>query len=118
MNSTIAMAGLAEVAWYYAQLVFIGLLSVVTGLLMLACWKRWPLVAGIACTIWMLSGLLLQPWAAFAPPATADPDEAYWLGRWRVASVLWITVFLIGVVCLGFILRYSKPMTNEPKPSP
>jgi hypothetical protein len=99
------MAGLAEAAMFYGLLIIGGVLLLVGGLLAFAWWKCSPIAATIALVLVIFVGLLLQPWRAFAPPTTTDPDEAYWLVRLRIASAVW-TVFLIaGVACLVTGLR-------------
>jgi|SRR6516165_3418914 hypothetical protein len=104
MHITFAMAGLAEAAIFYGLLIIGGVLLLAGGMLAFAWWKRSPFAATIALVLVIIVGLLLQPWTAFAPPTTTDPDEAYWLVRLRVASAVW-TVFLItGVACLVTVL--------------
>ena len=113
MHSIIAMAGLAEAAIFYALLIVTVILLAVAGLLGLAWWKRWPVAAVIACVLCLVAGFLLQPWSAFHPPEFPDdPDEIYWLTRWRVASVIWAVIFLAGIACLRMIVRRRRLLSD------
>jgi heme/copper-type cytochrome/quinol oxidase subunit 2 len=113
MHITISMAGLAEAAFCYGLLIIAAILLLVGGLLAFAWWKGSAIAATIACILVLLVGLLLQPWSAFAPPTTADPDEAYWLVRFRVASVVWAFFFVAGVACLTTVIRRRRLQTHD-----
>ncbi len=113
MHITIAMAGLAEAAFFYGLLIIAAVLLLVGGLLAFAWWKRSTIAAAIACTLVLLVGLLLQPWAAFSPPTSTDPDEAYWLVRVRVASVVWAVFFIAGAACLTTVIRRRRLQTHD-----
>jgi hypothetical protein len=107
----IAMAGLAEAAFLYGLLMVGTVLLMVGGLLAFAWWKRSTIAATLACILVFLVGLLFQPWSAFSPRASADPDEAYWLVRLRVATVIWALLFVAGPVCLTTVIRRRKMQT-------
>src|SRR5262245_30262642 len=116
MHPIIAMAGLAEAAAFYGLLIIAGVLIAVSGLLALAWWKRWPVAAGIACMLCLLVGLLLQPWSAFhSPELPYDPDEIYWLIRWRTASVIWALILLAGIACWSMIVRRRRLSSDAHK---
>ncbi len=108
-----AMAGLAEAAVFYGLLIVGGILLVAAGLLALAWWKQSAMTATIAFVLVILDGLLLQPWSAFAPSISDDPDEASWLVRLRIASVIWGLFVVIAASCLAMIIRRRRFSTNE-----
>jgi hypothetical protein len=106
MRAIIAMAGLAEAAESQSLVIFYVTMAGIIILLSFAWWKRGPVAAGISCIACLFVGLFLQPWSAFhAPEFPEDPDEIYWLTRWRIASVFWVIVFLAAIVCLSMIVR-------------
>ncbi|MGA2175822.1 MAG: hypothetical protein ABSH38_12660 [Verrucomicrobiota bacterium] len=112
-HMVLAMAGLAEAAFFYGLLLIAAVLLVVAGLLALAWWKQSTIAATIACVLVLLVGLLLQPWTAFAPPTSNDPDEAYWLVWIRVASAIWALLVVAGAACLTKVIRRRRLRTHE-----
>lgn len=108
MHCIIAMAGLAEAAEFYGLLIFTGVLLIAAGLLALGWWKCWPFAALLACVICVLVGWFVQPWQVLKLPMTADPDQTYWLFRWRVFSGVWAAFCVAGVASLCILVRRSK----------
>jgi hypothetical protein len=102
------MAGLAEAAFFRVLLIIGGVLLLVAGLLAIAWRKGSPTAAMIALVLAFLIGLFLQPWNAFAPPTSADPDEAFWLVCFRIASVVWTLLFVTGVAFLITLIRRRR----------
>jgi hypothetical protein len=116
MYPIIAMAGLAEAAALYGLLIVAAALLLVGGLLALAWRKHWPVVAGMACGLCLLIVLLFQPWSAFhSPQFPDDPDEIYWLIRYRIAAVVWGLMLLIGLTGWGLIVRRRRLFANAHK---
>jgi hypothetical protein len=105
MHLTIAMAGLAEAAFLYALLITSAVLLATGALLAFAWWKCSPLAAAIGCFLLLIVGLVLQPWAAFAPATSTDPDATYWLARFRFAAVVWALLFTASAACLTRVMR-------------
>jgi Na+/melibiose symporter-like transporter len=108
MHGIIAMAGLAEAAEFYGLVIFTGALLIAAGILALAWWKRWWFAALIGCIICLFTGWLTQPWNAINPPITNDPDESYWLFRWRIFAFFWAALCVVGVACFCTSIRDSK----------
>ena len=112
MHVMFAMAGLAEATNYYGLLIIYGGLLAAAGLLALAWWKRSLIAVVIAFVVVLVAGFLLQPWSAFAPPRSNDPDEAYWIGRFRTASVIWSLNIVAAVACLIRVIRHRRFKTD------
>jgi hypothetical protein len=108
MHEFLAMAGLAEAAILYGLLIISGIVLVAAGLLALSWWKRSLVAVVIACILVLLAAFLLQPWSAFSPPTSDDPDETYWLARFRFASVIWMLFVIASAACLARVLRYRR----------
>jgi hypothetical protein len=108
----IAMAGLAEAAIYYGLLIIYGGFWAVAGLLAWSWWKRSLTTVIIGLVIILVAGFLLQPWSAFAPPTSDDPDEAYWIGRFRTASVIWSLLLVATAACLIRVIRHRRFKTD------
>ena len=103
-----AMGGIAEAAVFKGLLLVAAILSLSGGLLALAWRKRWPMAAGIAVFVCLLVGLLVQPWMAFVPTASHDPDELFWRLWLRIVSVMWVIMVLAGLVTFGLLLRERR----------
>jgi len=112
MHGFIAMAGLAEAAFFFELLIIGGIVLIAAGLLALSLWKRSLVAVVIACVLILVAGILLQPWAVFSPPTTDDPDEADWLVRFRIASVIWALFVGASAACLARVLRHRRLKRN------
>jgi len=108
MNGFLAMAGLAEAAILYGLLIIGGIILVAAGLLALSLWKRSLAAVVIACILVLLVGFLLQPWSALSLPTSNDPDEAYWLSRFRFASVIWALFVVASAACLARVISHRR----------
>ena len=91
-----------------ALVIIAGLLTVLLSLVALCLWKRWALAGMFACVLCVVVGLLLQPWSAIGGPSSSDPDEVYWLDRYRIASLVWLLCFVGCAWCLLIVIRDVK----------
>jgi hypothetical protein len=107
MHGIIAMAGLAEAAEFYSLVIFSGVLVLVAGLLTLAWWKCWPIAALLGCLVCYFVSLFIQPWHVLAPAISDDPDQSYWLFRWRMFAVVWAALSITGLVSFYILTRRS-----------
>ena len=116
MGSIFAMTGLAEAAMLNGLLLVAAVLALVAGLLGLAWRKQWWLAAAVGWVLCLIAGLLLQPWSAFrGPEFPNDPDEIYWLIRWRLASGVWAAVFAAAVYSLIAVIRRRRLQRYAPE---
>jgi len=115
MYHCLAMAGFAEAAEFYTLIIFSGALLITAGLLALAWCKRWLLAAVPAAFICVLIGVVLRPWQQFAPLISNDPDEYYWVSRWRGFALCWIALCAAALTCIFALLRDLKS-TKAPQP--
>jgi len=113
MHGFLAMAGLAEAAILYGLLIIGGIVLVAAGLLVLSWWKRSLAAVMIACILVLLAGFLLQPWNALSSPTSDDPDEAYWLSRFRFASIIWTLFVVASAACLARVMEYRRLKRDE-----
>ena len=114
MTNTIAMAGMAEAAVSFGLLIVGALLFAVIVSLIFAWFRRSMRVATIACIVLAVATFLLQPWSVFTPPSsTNDPDEAYWIERYRFVSAIWACIFVATIACLIRASRSPRLQPNE-----
>ena len=112
MHVMLAMAGLAEATIYFGLLIIYGGFWTVAGLLAWSWWKRSLTAVIIGLSIMLVVGLLLQPWNVSNPPTSNDPDEAYWIGRFRTASVIWTLLLVVTAPCLIRVIRHQRFNTD------
>jgi len=72
-------------------------------------WKKWVGVAGLGWAMCLIAGIMLQPWNVFhGPQNPKDSDEIYWIGQWRMASVVWAAAFAGELWCVRVMVRRQQ----------
>jgi hypothetical protein len=85
----LAMAGLAEGAVTAGLLIIGGGVAVAYVVSVVALAWRSRFVAGLACVVCMVAGLLSEPWAALSAPPAGDPDVVALRSSWQRTCVVW-----------------------------
>lgn len=108
MDFIFAEAGLGEAAEFFALVIIAGIFLGTIGLLVASWWKRSLIITTIACIVILAVGALLHPWSFFAPAASIDPDENFWLFWERVVLIIWLLLTFASITCLIRVIRHRK----------
>ena len=106
------MAGMAEAAVFFQLLIAAGIFLLAVGFFALFWWKR---KKGFETIFWILvviAGIFVEPWLIFESLSSDDPDEAYWLVRFRIGSIIW-SLFVFAAIILIRRWRLKKDAPNE-----
>ena len=84
-------------------------LVIAAGLLALAWWRRWMMMAVVACVLILWAGWALQPWLCLDPPdLPGNASELNLLAWWRAASLACVFLLVVGVGCLVTLLQFRR----------
>ena len=118
MNSSIAMAGLAEAAFSQQLLMCWAGLIFICAFLIAAAIRRSHGIAGLVIGLAVLFGGAFEPWSAFASVSGDDPDLVYWISRYRIMATVWIAVIVAAVALIILFRVFPKRGTSAPQSFP
>jgi hypothetical protein len=107
MGPLFAMAGPAEAGEPFALTIAYGGLLLVDLTAAIGLFARSRAASGVSLVLVLLVTLLFQPWEAFRPFPSDDPDAQHWVAAWR-GFCWWWGVALVAAVA-AYVLAFGFP---------